>query len=262
MRTLAGGVGGLGLGAALTLVLKGLVADLTGLLAGFFVAFLALSVLPRRKERAKRLLSQGLEEAYAAVRRALEEARRLGAGEKEVAQLEERLRKAAQEARRRDLLLEEEKGRFRVALEKVVALLSLLPTPQGETPWPRVPEPGQEEEGLLTLRLAPGPVALGPLTLTLSHAGGTWYLGLEGEDHPLEDTLVLPWEDLEVWEALLERLPSQDPRRPIARARVARLRGEWGLRAPAPEAGSRGRSTGEGPQSPQEVKEKPQEPHA
>ncbi|BDG18786.1 hypothetical protein TthSNM11_09890 [Thermus thermophilus] len=36
-------------------------------------------------------------------------------------------------------------------------------------------------------------------------------------------------EDLEVWEALLERLPSQDPRRPIARARVARLRGEWGL---------------------------------
>ena len=134
-----------------------------------------------------------------ALRRALEEARRLGAGEKEVAQLEERLRKAAQEARRRELLLEEEKGRFRVALEKVVALLSLLPTPQGETPWPRVPEPGQEEEGLLTLRLAPGPVALGPLTLTLSHAGGTWYLGLEGEDHPLEDTLVLPWEDLEVW---------------------------------------------------------------
>ena len=57
-------------------------------------------------------------------------------------------------------------------------------------------------------------------------------------------------EDLEVWEALLERLPSQDPRRPIARARVARLRGEWCLRAPAPEAGSRGRSTGEGPQSP------------
>ena len=134
-----------------------------------------------------------------ALRRALEEARRLGAGEKEVAQLEERLRKAAQEARRRDLLLEEEKGRFRVALEKVVALLSLLPTPQGETPWPRVPEPGQKEEGLLTLRLAPGPVVLGPLTLTLSHAGGTWYLGLEGEDHPLEDTLVLPWEDLAVW---------------------------------------------------------------
>ena len=36
-------------------------------------------------------------------------------------------------------------------------------------------------------------------------------------------------EDLEVWEALLERLPSQDPRRPIARARVERLREEWGL---------------------------------
>ncbi|GAB5601768.1 hypothetical protein FJNA_02920 [Thermus sp. FJN-A] len=36
-------------------------------------------------------------------------------------------------------------------------------------------------------------------------------------------------EDLEVWEALLERLPPQDPRRPIAQARVERLRGEWGL---------------------------------
>ena len=87
VRTLAGGVGGLGLGAALTLVLKGLVADLTGLLAGFFVAFLALSVLPRRKERAKRLLSQGLEEAYAAVRRALEEALEEG-----LARQEERFR--------------------------------------------------------------------------------------------------------------------------------------------------------------------------
>jgi len=36
-------------------------------------------------------------------------------------------------------------------------------------------------------------------------------------------------EDLEVWEALLERLPPEDPRLPIARARVARLRREWGL---------------------------------
>ena len=36
-------------------------------------------------------------------------------------------------------------------------------------------------------------------------------------------------EDLEVWEALLERLPSQDPRLPIVRARVARLRREYGV---------------------------------
>ncbi|RTG98392.1 hypothetical protein CSW25_00955 [Thermus scotoductus] len=34
-------------------------------------------------------------------------------------------------------------------------------------------------------------------------------------------------EDLGVWEALLERLPSQDPRLPIAQARVERLRREW-----------------------------------
>jgi cytochrome c-type biogenesis protein CcmH/NrfG len=36
-------------------------------------------------------------------------------------------------------------------------------------------------------------------------------------------------EDLEVWEALLERLPPEDPRLPLARARVERLRREWSL---------------------------------
>ncbi|WP_241374266.1 hypothetical protein [Thermus arciformis] len=36
-------------------------------------------------------------------------------------------------------------------------------------------------------------------------------------------------EDLEVWEALLERLPPEDPRLPIARARVERLRREYGV---------------------------------
>ncbi len=36
-------------------------------------------------------------------------------------------------------------------------------------------------------------------------------------------------EDLEVWEALLERLPPEDPRLPIAQARAERLRREWGL---------------------------------
>lgn len=74
VRTLAGSAGGLGLGAALVLVLKGVAADLTGLLAGFFLAFLSLSILPRRKERAKRLLSERLAEAFATVRGALEEA--------------------------------------------------------------------------------------------------------------------------------------------------------------------------------------------
>jgi hypothetical protein len=50
-----------------------------------------------------------------ALRRALEEARHLGAGEKEIARLEERLREEAKEERRRELLLEEERRRFRVA---------------------------------------------------------------------------------------------------------------------------------------------------
>ncbi len=135
----------------------------------------------------------------AALRRALEEAKRLGASPQEMARLEERLKKEAMEERRRELLLEEERRRFRVALEKVLALLNLLPTPQGETPWPEVPPPGEVREHLATLPLRPGRVQLGPLSLTLSQAEGVWHLGLAGEDHPLEETLVLPWEDLEVW---------------------------------------------------------------
>lgn len=87
----------------------------------------------------------------AALRRALEEAKRLGASPQEMARLEERLKKEAMEERRRELLLEEERRRFRVALEKVLALLNLLPTPQGETPWPEVPPPGEVREHLATL---------------------------------------------------------------------------------------------------------------
>jgi hypothetical protein len=60
----------------------------------------------------------------------------------------------------------------------------------------------------------------------------------EGKDREAEALLLTPQEgpleaerlgeDLEVWEALLERLPQEDPRLPIARARVARLRREYG----------------------------------
>ncbi|WP_243093721.1 hypothetical protein [Thermus thalpophilus] len=167
--------------------------------------------LPPEETRAylRRFLNRLLEweEAYGlppkrdllALRRALEEARRLGASAQEIARLEERLKKEALEERRRELLLEEEKRRFQVASEKVLALLNLLPTPQGETPWPWVPEPGHGEESLLTLPLAPGRIPLGPLVLTLSQVEGVWHLGLGGEDHVLEEALVVPWEDLEVW---------------------------------------------------------------
>ena len=61
----------------------------------------------------------------------------------------------------------------------------------------------------------------------------------EGKDREAEALLLTPQEgpleaerlgeDLEVWEALLERLPPEDPRLPIARARVERLRREWCL---------------------------------
>ncbi|WP_298630041.1 hypothetical protein [uncultured Thermus sp.] len=132
------------------------------------------------------------------LKKALEEAKRIGASTQEIARLEERLRREAQEERRRELLLEDERRRFHVAMEKVLSLLQLLPAPQGETPWPKVPEPGQGEESLLTLPLKPGRITLGPLTLTLSQVEGSWHLGMAGEDHILEDTLVIPWEDLEV----------------------------------------------------------------
>nr|WP_279232202.1 hypothetical protein [Thermus albus] len=132
------------------------------------------------------------------LKKALEEAKRIGASAQEIARLEERLRREAQEERRRELLLEDERRRFHVAMEKVLSLLQLLPAPQGETPWPKVPEPGQGEESLLTLPLKPGRITLGPLTLTLSQVEGSWHLGMAGEDHILEDTLVIPWEDLEV----------------------------------------------------------------
>ncbi len=61
----------------------------------------------------------------------------------------------------------------------------------------------------------------------------------EGKDREAEALLLAPQEglpeaerlgeDLEVWEALLERLTPEDPRLPIARARVARLRREYGV---------------------------------
>ncbi|GGM96984.1 hypothetical protein GCM10007092_08310 [Thermus composti] len=133
------------------------------------------------------------------LRKALEEAKSLGATAQEIARLEERLKREAQEERRRELLLEEERRRFRVAAEKVLALLHLLPAPQGETPLPEVPGPGEVREEALTLEPFPGKIPLGPLVLTLSRVEGVWHLGLGGEDHPLEDRLVLPWEDLEVW---------------------------------------------------------------
>ncbi len=133
------------------------------------------------------------------LRQALEEARRMGATPAEMARLEERVKEAIREAKRRDLLLEEEKQRFLRAMGRVLDLLRLLPAPQGEGTWPEVPPPGTLGERMATLPLAPGRVPLGPLVLTLAQVGGEWHLGLEGEDHPLEETLVLPAGDFEVW---------------------------------------------------------------
>ena len=141
-----------------------------------------------------------------ALQRALEEGRRLGLSAKELEALEARLRRAAQEARRISLLLEEDKHRFSLAAEKLLALLTLLPTPKGEVPWPEVPPPGERKPGLLTLPLSPGRVQLDGLELTLSRVGEAWYLGLMGEDHPLGERTVLPAGDLEVWAVRKEGL--------------------------------------------------------
>ncbi|KGQ21622.1 hypothetical protein [Thermus filiformis] len=134
-----------------------------------------------------------------ALQRALEEGRRLGLSAKELEALEARLKQAAQEERRISLLLEEDKRRFLVAAERLLGLLALLPAPKGEVPWPEVPAPGEARPGLLTLPLAPGRVRLDGLDLTLSRVGEVWYLGLMGEDYTLEERMVLPMGDLEVW---------------------------------------------------------------
>ncbi len=134
-----------------------------------------------------------------ALQRALEEGRRLGLSAKDLEALEGRLRQAAQEERRLSLLLEEDKRRFSMAAEKLLALLSLLPTPKGEVPWPEIPAPGERRPGLLTLPLRPGRVELDGLELTLSKVGEAWYLGVSGEDHPLGNRMILPMGDLEVW---------------------------------------------------------------
>ncbi len=138
-------------------------------------------------------------EEVLALKQALEAARKVGASPQEIARLEERLRAKAQEVRRLELVREQERERFGRALGNLISLLSLLPTPQGEMPWPQIPRPGEATEGLATLPLRPGRISLGPLTLTLAQVGGVWTLGLGGEDHPLEDTLALPWEEYEVW---------------------------------------------------------------
>jgi cytochrome c-type biogenesis protein CcmH/NrfG len=54
-------------------------------------------------------------------------------------------------------------------------------------------------------------------------------LRLTVESRPYRLAQALAADFMEVWEALLERLLPQDPRRPIVQARVARLRREWGL---------------------------------
>ncbi|AEB12348.1 dynamin family protein [Marinithermus hydrothermalis] len=61
--------GAVGLGAGLTLALHGLAADVTGVVAGLVAALLGLSILPRRKEAAKRRLrqrSEGMQRELAA----------------------------------------------------------------------------------------------------------------------------------------------------------------------------------------------------
>ncbi|MGQ9753992.1 MAG: hypothetical protein ACUVQD_04975 [Thermaceae bacterium] len=142
-----------------------------------------------------------------ALQKALEDGRRLGAGPKELEALEARLKQALQEERRILFLLEEDKRRYGIAAEKLLSLLALLPKPKGEAPWPEVPPPGEQKPGLLTLVLNPGRVGLDGVQMTLSKLGESWYLGLNGEDHPLGDPLpsdqarrlVLPLGDREVW---------------------------------------------------------------
>ncbi|WP_457637529.1 hypothetical protein [Oceanithermus sp.] len=153
------------------------------------------------------------------LRAALDEARRsaLTAHEREalVRDLEEKLRKAAAEERRMQLVIEEDRSRLLVAAARLSALLQrYLPAPRGEAAFPRVPEPlaGSGEPGskmgeipkgttMVTLQRVPMRFQLGGIPMTLSVAGDNIQLTIAGTEHQLkeDEPLIAPYDNWEVW---------------------------------------------------------------
>ncbi|GIW34782.1 hypothetical protein [Meiothermus sp.] len=150
------------------------------------------------------------------LRRALEEAHRQNLSIGEIRALEERLQAAAAEERRMSLVMEDDRGRFSAAIERLTTLLSrYLPSPRGEASWPHIPPKilGSQspEYGLqavphdaraLSLRLMPQRFYFWNHEIGISQAGKLFGLSVGGQERMIEEgatfSLTLPDAELHV----------------------------------------------------------------
>ena len=152
------------------------------------------------------------------LRAALEEARRsaLTVHEREqlVRDLQEKLREAAVQEQRMQMVAEEDRRRFMAAAERLSAILRrYLPAPRGEAVMPVVPEPLVEsgagpklselprDATMVTLRRAPTRLVMAGVPLTLGVAGEHTQITVGNVDHALQEgePLRVPYENWEVW---------------------------------------------------------------
>ncbi len=150
------------------------------------------------------------------LRRALEEAHRQNLSIGEIRALEERLHTAAAEERRMSLVMEDDRGRFSAAIERLTTLLSrYLPSPRGEASWPQVPQKilGSQsaEYGLqtiphdakaLNMRLMPQRFYFWNHEIGISQAGKLFGLSVAGQERMIEEdaafSLTLPDAELHI----------------------------------------------------------------
>lgn len=135
------------------------------------------------------------------LRRALEEAHRQNLSVAEIRSLEERLQATASEERRMALVMEEDRGRFSAAIERITTLLSrYLPSPKGEAPWPQLPgkilgissgEFAQSEippdAKSLNLRLMPQRLRFWNQEVGISQTGKIFGISVAGQEFALEE---------------------------------------------------------------------------
>ncbi len=149
-----------------------------------------------------------------ALRRALEEAHRQNLSPGEIRALEERIQQVAAEERRLALVMEEDRARFSVAIERLASLLTrYLPSPRGEASWPQMPAkilgsqspeyalPSVPSDAkALSLRLMPLRFHFYHQEVAISQAGQVFGLGVGGQERILEENTAfsLPLPDAEL----------------------------------------------------------------
>lgn len=150
------------------------------------------------------------------LRRALEEAHRQNLSIGEIRALEERLQAAAAEERRMSLVMEEDRGRFSAAIERLTTLLTrYLPSPRGEASWPHIPpkilgsqspeyalQSVPHDAKALNLRLMPQRFYFWNREIGISQAGKLFGLSVDGQERVIEEdaafSLTLPDAELQV----------------------------------------------------------------